>query len=364
VSVGRSADGADGASKARTMRGAMPAAARFATLVVNRMRDNEPFRPGAGPNGGDFFLPWRALQARFAAAGVELNTRDLNAGHDVAFELHLNAQRLIRHPRSYAYLYEDPVVRPLNGDRAALGRYRRVFTSNEALIDGRRIQRLDYPNELALRDVPGFAGRDLFCVMIASNKALLRPHPRNLHHRRVEAVRFFEQQAPDRFALFGNGWDIPAVSPGYLGRFTKRIDEWKRRWKPGPPPFPSFRGPIDRKPEILDRARFSICYENSRGSPGYLSEKIFDCFTSGCVPVYIGTSHAAPPIPPECYIDGDAFATPQAMLDFLESVDAPRFAGYQAAIRRFLASPQARRFTNAHWCETLVASILADLAIC
>jgi hypothetical protein len=338
-----------------------PAPPTSATLVVNRLRENEPFRPGAGPNGGDFFLPWRRLRERFAASGVDLNTRDVNEGREVAFELHLNCQRQVDHPRSYAYLYEDPVVRPINADRTALARYRKVFTSNEELIDGEHIVRLDYPNELVLRDVPGFAGRDLFCVMIASNKALLHPHPRNLHHRRVEAIRFFERHAPDKFALYGHGWDIPPVAPGVAGRLMKRLNEWKRRWKPGPPPFPSYRGSIDRKPEILDRARFSICYENSRGSPGYLSEKIFDCFTSGCVPVYIGTTHAAPPIPADCYIDGDAFATPHEMLAFLEGVDAARFAAYQAAIRSFLASPGAIRFTNAWWCDTLVGGILDDL---
>ena len=336
------------------------AAPRYATLVVNRLRENEPFRPGAGPNGGDFFLPWRGLRARFAAAGVELNTRDVNAGREVAFELHLNAQRHVEHPRSYAYLYEDPVVRPINGDRAALARYRLAFGSNEELIDGRHVLRLDYPNDLTARPVPGFAERDLFCVLIASNKALLHPHPRNLHHRRVEAIRFFEQHAPERFALYGHGWDIPPVAPGHFGRISKRLNEWKRRWKPGPPPFPSFKGPIDRKPAILDRARFSICYENSRGSPGYISEKIFDCLTSGCVPVYIGTTHASPPIPAGCFIDGDAFDTPHAMLAFLDAIDAARFAEYQRAIRAFLDSPDARRFTNAHWCETLVTRILAD----
>jgi hypothetical protein len=336
-------------------------APRRATLVVNQLRGNEPFRPGAGPNGGDFFLPWRALRQRFAAAGVELNTRDVNAGRSVDFELHLNAQRSVEHPRSYAYLYEDPVVRPINADRAALARYRKAFTSNEELIDGRHVLRLDYPNDLALRPVPGFKDRDLFCVLIASNKALLRPHRRNLHHRRVEAIRFFEEHAPDRFALFGRGWDIPAVAPGHLGRLRKRLDEWKRRWRPGPAPFPSFHGSIDRKSEVLDRARFSICYENSRGSPGYISEKIFDCLTSGCVPIYIGTTHSTPPIPEDCFIDGDAFPTPHAMLAFLERVDAGHFAMYQEAIRRFLASPQAWRFTNAFWCETLVTEILADV---
>ena len=347
------------------MNGGLPESAppppRLATLVVNRMVANEPFRPGAGPNGGDFFLPWRALRERFAAANVELNTRDLNAGRAVDFELHLNAQRCVAHPRSYAYLYEDPIVRPLNGAPAALAHYRKVFTSNEDLIDGAHVLRLDYPNDLAPRAVPGFHERDLFCVLIASNKALLRPHPHNLHERRVEMIRFFERHAPERFALFGRGWDIPAVRPGHLGRVQKRLAEWRRRWYPGPPPFPSFRGPVARKHEVLDRARFSICYENSRGSPGYMSEKIFDCLTSGCVPVYVGTTHSSPPIPDDCFIAGDEFPTPQALLAHLERIDAGHFRMYQDAMRDFLASPQAVRFTNEHWCDTLVAEILDDL---
>ena len=335
---------------------------RYATLVVNRLRGNEPFRPGAGPNGGDFFLPWRQLRERFAAEGVELNTRDVNAGREVDFELHLNAQRGVSHPFSYAYLYEDPIVRPINGDIVELARYRKIFTSNEDLIDGEHVLSLDYPNDLTLREVPTFKERDLFCVLIASNKALLHPHPRNLHHRRVEAIRFFEEHAADRFTLFGPGWDIPPVQPGHLGRVAKRLNEWKRRLRPGAPPaFPSWRGTINRKHEVLDRARFSICYENSRGSPGYISEKIFDCLTSGCVPVYIGTSHSKPPIPEDCFIDGDQFKTPRELLACIERIDAGHFAMYQQGIREFLASPEARRFTNAHWCETLVTRILADI---
>lgn len=335
---------------------------RYATLVVNRLRANEPFRPGAGPNGGDFFLPWRQLRERFAAEGVELNTRDVNAGREVEFELHLNAQRSVSHPFSYGYLYEDPIVRPINGDIVELARYRKIFTSNEDLVDGEHVLQLDYPNDLTPREVPTFKERDLFCVLIASNKALLHPHPRNLHHRRVEAIRFFEEHAADRFTLFGPGWDIPAVQPGHLGRIVKRINEWKRRLDAeAPPAFPSWRGTINRKHEVLDRARFSICYENSRGSPGYISEKIFDCLTSGCVPVYIGTAHSRPPIPEDCFIDGDQFKTGHELLACIERIDAGHFAMYQAGIREFLASPEARRFTNAHWCETLVTTILADI---
>lgn len=336
-----------------------------ATLVVGRMRDNLPFTPGAGPNGGDFFLPWRQLREAFLAHGVELNTGDRNQGHAVAFELHLNAQRWLQRPTDrccYAYLYEDPVVRPINANRSVLANYRRVFTSNETLIDGRHILRLDYPNDLSLREVRGWDERDLHCVMIASNKALLHPDPRNLHAARVAVIREFEHKAPEQFSLYGHGWDIPPVRPGHWGRLEKRLNEWRRRLMPHWRPFPSYRGKLNRKAEVLDSARFCICFENSRGSPGYLTEKIFDCFTSGCVAVYIGTRHASAPIPPECYIDGDQFESPAALRLHLEGIKREQFDAYQLAMRNFLASPSSQRFSNRHFCETLTTHIMSDQA--
>ena len=334
---------------------------RYANIVVQRERDNRIFQPGAGPNGGDFFLPWRQLRERFALEGIELNTRDLNAGRDVAFEFHLNAQReLPARTPCYAFLYEDALVRPLNAELAQLRRYRKVFSWNEDLIDGQHILPLDYPNDLTLRDWPGWNDRPLFAVLIASNKALRHPDPRALHGKRVEVIRHFEAHAPELFSLYGHGWDIPPVQPGAWGRIQKRLNEWRRRWQPAAKPFPSYRGKIGKKAEVLARARFCICYENSRGSPGYVTEKIFDCFTSGCVPVYIGALHAQEAIPASIFIDGDRFASPAELLAHLCSIDEARFAAYQRAMREFLLSPASARFSNAHFCECIVTTIVAQ----
>ncbi len=123
----------------------------YANLEAQHIRGNRPFMPDAGPNGGEFFIPWRMLRERFAGRGVEINTPDMNAGRTVSFDLHLNAQRRLAVDRPcYAYLYEDPLVRPINADRAQIARYRKVFTSNETLINGQNVHRLDYPNDLAL----------------------------------------------------------------------------------------------------------------------------------------------------------------------------------------------------------------------
>jgi hypothetical protein len=336
--------------------------ARRASLVVRGERDNRVFVPGAGPNGGDFFLPWRLLRQRFAERDIELNTPDMNQGAAVAFELHLNAQRHVPNDRPcYAYLYEDPLVRPLNARTDHLRRYRKLFTWNDEQVDGERFIRLDYPNDLTVVPVPGFDERDLFCVMLASNKALRHPDPRNLHDKRVEAIRFFEAEAPDRFALFGRGWQIPAVRPGAIGRLRKRLNEWRAKAAPGARPFSSWRGAVHRKSDVLRRARFSLCFENSRGAPGYLTEKIFDCFTSGCVPVYVGSPGIEARIPDACYIDGDTFGSMRELLRHLESIDRTAFDAYQQAMRAFLEGPQSRRFSNEHFCRVLVDTITADL---
>lgn len=55
-------------------------------------------------------------------------------------------------------------------------------------------------------------------------------------------------------------------------------------------------------------------------------------------------------------------ATARSLLAFLRTVDEPRFTAYQRAMREFLASPASARFGNAHFCERIVATIVADLA--
>ncbi len=334
----------------------------MAALTVRPHRNDEVYVAGAGPQGGNFYLPYTMMRDRFARYGIELHTADLVPDKDLLFELHINAQHRLSGRPAYVYTYEDPLIRPVNGRRAHLLQYRKVFTSNEDLVDGQRFIKLDYPNDLeqGLLPVPGWNERALHCVLIAANKALSRPNPRNLHHRRVATARAFEAHAPELFSLYGRGWDQPPVPPGVHGRLLKRLREWKTRVRPGRPSFPSWRGQVHSKGEVLRQARFAIAYENVSGSPGYITEKIFDCFVHGCVPVYLGTPGAAASIPAACYVDASAFATDVQLVDYLRAVDEPTFAAYQAAIARYLASPAAQRFTNEQFTRTLVDTIAAD----
>ncbi|WP_285818257.1 glycosyltransferase family 10 domain-containing protein [Helicobacter bilis] len=68
--------------------------------------------------------------------------------------------------------------------------------------------------------------------------------------------------------------------------FFEALSKYKRvdsggRWKN------NMGGNVDDKIEWLKSYKFNLCFENS-SYPGYLTEKLFDAFLAGCVPIYWG----------------------------------------------------------------------------
>ena len=126
-------------------------------------------------------------------------------------------------------------------------------------------------------------------------------------------------------------------------------------------PFPSYRGKVERKIDVLRRTRFSICYENMRDMPGYITEKLFDCFFAGCIPVYWGANNIAEHVPPDCFIDRRQFADMSAVYAYLKSMDQQTYKGYQQRIAAFLESDAAKPFSAETFAETIVSTICQDL---
>jgi hypothetical protein len=332
----------------------------YASVLYRDYSGNALFEPGAGENNGEFYLPYARLRDRFLAAGIELNTPDVNAGRKVAFELHINCRRQAPSVRAYVYLYENPLIRPLNRDRAALARYARWFTWDGGLLDDPRAVRLLYPNRFETGPWNGPEHRPLFCVLVASNKALAVVDPRDQYQARVRLLDWYERHAPADFHLYGRGWDQPAARPGRWGRIRNQLRKVLARFLPAASPYATWRGPVDDKIELLTRARFCLAHENCRDLQGYVTEKLFDCFRAGCVPVYVGPQEITELVPAGCFVDGRAFATPAELHAFLRGIDDATYRGYQACIRAFLLSAQARLFSQEHFTDVIVGGILAD----
>lgn len=336
--------------------GGIRASLNGAGLVANNIFDLA--NPG---NRDNCYEPFVALQRRFLDHGILLQTADQDSAAPLVVELQLNASPLRGARIAYLLMMESSLIHPANRSQNGYADYRRVFTWDDSLVDGQKFVKLNFPNDLRIHRPDGWRDRDGFCCLIAGNKSVIVPDSRELYSARVEVIRWFEQHAPGDFGLYGVGWDLPPMRPGLLGRGLHRLLRQIPRavWRP---PFPSYRGPVEKKSEVLRRYRFSICYENVRDLPGYITEKLFDCFFAGCVPVYWGASNIERHVPPACFIDRRQFSDLDALYRHLKGMDEATYRGHQEAIAAFLASPAARPYSSEAFVDTIVSEVMRDLA--
>lgn len=332
----------------------------YANFVTASFVQNTIFDLAHPWNRDNCFYPFYLMREKLKHHDIEVNTNDVNAGRPIALELHMDVQKKSVSKPCYLLMLETTLVCPANGVLSNLDSYRRIFTWNDELVDGDRFVKFNFPNPIQIHPVDGFKNRDRFCCLIAGNKTLGTHDERNLYPERVKAIRWFEQHAAQDFDLYGIGWDLPVVHRGLLGKIERRLLQQLARVV-RLHPFPSYKGKVAHKRDVLTHTRFSICYENVRDLPGYITEKIFDCFFSGCVPVYWGASNISHHIPADCFIDRRKFRDTAAVYDFLKTMSEPEFKGYQQRIAAFLQSEAAYPFSAEFFAETIVNTIIQDL---
>lgn len=234
--------------------------------------------------------------------------------------------------RTVYLAWEPPVVAPLHAPEglARLARwFGRILTWDASMIDGETFLELRYPHVLGpVEPSPlEFATRGLLANLSADKSS---DHPRELYGARREVIAHFERHAPD-FELWGPGWSGAE--------------------------HPSWRGLARSKRGVYHRFRFALCFENMRDTPGYLTEKLFDCLLWGVVPVYWGDPRIAGILSPEAFVDYPKLGSPEALREHLLSWTPERHEGALELGRRFLESEAARAWSG----ETFGRQILTCL---
>jgi hypothetical protein len=108
----------------------------------------------------------------------------------------------------------------------------------------------------------------------------------------------------------------------------------------------------------MQKYKFSVCYENATGITGYITEKIFDSFFAGCVPVYLGAPNVTDYIPAETFIDKRNFKNYGELYRYMKSMTDEEYNKYLGAIKDFVHSGRIYPFSAECFAETLFREIV------
>lgn len=311
------------------------------------------FKDASAPIGDDLMYPLVHLFHTAKSMNITVSTIDTEPleSYDAIFFMDFPTMKNqyfkellnMNYENLYLILFEGELIRPDNWDVKNHQYFKKVFTWNDDYVDAKKYFKFFLPNKIPIEINFDQYLRKNLCTLIASNKFV--SHPKELYSKRVEAIRWFEKYHPDDFDLYGLGWNLP---------FFKRILSPRKKKIEDLLKFSSYNGPVDSKYETLKKYQFAICYENALDFPGYITEKIFDCFFAGCIPIYWGAPNIDKYIPSSTFIDKRNFETYQDLYDYISNMPTEEYHLYLRSIKEFVNSQKIYPFSSECFAEIII----------
>jgi hypothetical protein len=284
---------------------------------------------GADVHTADFLMTNKSaeLEADYYSFGVLENYHAVSMRPNIRlrafiiFEPPVVAPHLYQALPELTKLFDRVYIHNINGDGYSLKG-----------VDASRLYKFYWPQPRAevIKACWNMQNRQRRIVVINGNH---KPRSANdeLYSKRIEAiVSLARLGAVD---LYGRGWD----------KWWSRSSTWLPYWRNRSKLISVYKGSCDSKYEVMKNYAFALCFENMK-MKGYVTEKIFDCFYSGTIPLYWGATDITDLIPREAYIDVRQFNTWQQMYAALMSVSENEIESMREAGREFLRSEQGLKF--------------------
>ncbi len=343
----------------------------------------------ASREGENIMAPYLHLRDWFAARGVPVHTADRLLRREVgarknivmSFGLRKRYRALGRRDDvtlSAFFAFESPVVDPkMYRDLPEVQRhFKRVysFSDSESLVPvtGERLTlhhfMLPYPTDAIREDLFRRENRK-FLVVINHNKVPALAW-NELYTERMRAIEFFARTGD--IDLYGRGWDGPSFEmgmPPWIPGTAQHTYRWmQKQWqriRPKPLLVAArkvWRGSVASKLDALGNYTFSLVFDNVILN-GWVTEKIFDCFVAGNIPVFWGAPDVTDYIPASCFVDMRRFGNYEELRKRLKAMSPGEIQEYRASIREYMGSPLFRQFTKEAFTERLGRIVEEDAGV-
>jgi hypothetical protein len=236
----------------------------------------------------------------------------------------------LNYPHLYLILLESEFIRPDNRIENH-SYFKKIGTWRDDWVDGIRYFKINFAHRILKTVCFDLTLKEKLCTMVITKKPI-RSEPVSLLGERVRAAEWFAQNYPADFDVYGRGWE--------------------------PRDHSSYRGKTPSKYQTLQKYRFCLCYENAKDIPGYITEKIIDCFTAGCVPVYLGAPNITAHIPAATFVDKRNFSSYEELYRYLKQMPEAEYLQYLNAIKLFFESDQSYYFSTDYFNKAVAHQML------
>lgn len=315
-----------------------------------------------GPHNRDkTHLIFQLLKRYLGESGVEIETvnRLSVADADAAVFIDLPGGRrpetIAEQKKSILVVWEPPLHSPFAFEPGVRNLFHKVLTWEDEAVDGAKTLLLKYgqpwpdPSQLLGPDAMLKEKEKLACTISSFKRS---NDAGELYSERERVIRWYEENAPDQFDLFGMGWDR-RVFHGFL----RPLNKVRLIGRATAPSWPLWKGPVERKGVVLRRYRFSYTYENYDRPIGYISEKIFDALFAGCVPIYRGSSNISAYVPEDCYVDAAQFGCISEIHEYISKMSAAEYSLRLNAIDEYVRG-YCGVFRAEVWAKTVCGEVL------
>lgn len=338
-------------------------------------------------NGDNILVPYAYLKEFFTSRGIPVRTADYMPQETGKTQnIYVSMGRLQNYQKvsqrqdtilSAFFAMECPIVEPslYRSLSQAKNYFKRIFSwsdspSLEHFIGGPlKLESFCWPQSFDSVHETIWSRRDRkFLVMINANK-LPAIYWQELYTERLRAIEFFSRTG--EIDLYGVGWDGPpykmgrTILPATIRRIQRSLAHQLHRLRPDPllsAARRAYRGRAISKSETLGNYTFALCFENMI-LKGWITEKIFDCFFAGTIPIYWGAPDIEDHISPECFIDMRRFEDYKELRDYLKSLNERDILRYKESVREYLKSPKFQPFTKEVFVETFRRMVEEDAGI-
>ena len=341
----------------------------------------------SGKLGDNLMAPYVALQKFFTDRNIPIHTADLIPDKDDGqLKIYLSLGILNNYKKlskrndiiiSSFFAMECPIVNPdqYKQIRDAQHYFKHIYSWSDSgslerfIGDKIAIETFHWPQSYNQVHEEYWSNNDRgFLMMINSNK-LPAIYWQELYTERMRAIEFFSRT--NDIDLYGRGWNLPTnkmtnsnIPYTFLKWKYDFLKVWQRFFTP---PLlvaarKAYKGEVDSKSEVMSKYNFTLCYENMI-MKGWVTEKIFDCFFCGTIPVYLGSPDIEERIPNNCYIDRRKFKNDVELLIHLKSLTQSNIQNYKQNAKNFLKSKQFTPYSKENFVSTIVKIIELDSGI-